>query len=64
MLGTRSHLRELQELDTALRGGRSLAYVYDAGRADVQAAAAEAVAAYAGSNGLDPSAFPSLLRLE
>ncbi|WP_121257855.1 pyridoxal phosphate-dependent decarboxylase family protein [Nocardioides ferulae] len=64
MLGTRSHLRELQELDTALRGGRSLAYVYDSGRADVQVAAAEAVAAYAGSNGLDPSAFPSLLRME
>ncbi|MGZ6752864.1 MAG: pyridoxal phosphate-dependent decarboxylase family protein [Nocardioides sp.] len=59
-----ARLRALQEGDLPVHGGRSLAYVFDSGRADVDRLAAEAVAMYAGSNGLDPSAFPSLLRME
>lgn len=59
-----SRLRELQAQDLAVHDGRSLAYVFDSGRSDVDAVAAEAVALYAGSNGLDPTAFPSLLEME
>ena len=59
-----SRLRELQAQDLAVHDGRSLAYVFDSGRSDVDAVAAEAVALYAGSDGLDPTAFPSLLEME
>lgn len=59
-----ARLRELQARDLALHDGRSLAYVFDSGRPDVDAVAARAVAMYAGSNGLDPTAFPSLLQME
>src|SRR6478609_4340324 len=47
-----------------VHGGRTLAYVYDSGLPDVDRIGREAVAAYAGSNGLDPTAFPSLLQME
>ncbi|HTW18183.1 MAG TPA: aminotransferase class V-fold PLP-dependent enzyme [Nocardioides sp.] len=57
-------LRELQAADLPVHGGRTLAYVYDSGLAEVDRVGREAVAAYAGSNGLDPTAFPSLLRME
>ncbi|MXG90357.1 aminotransferase class V-fold PLP-dependent enzyme [Nocardioides flavescens] len=57
-------LRALQAQDLPVLGGRTLAYVYDSGRADVDSIGREAVAAYAGSNGLDPTAFPSLLQME
>lgn len=57
-------LRELQSADLPVHGGRTLAYVYDSGLAEVDRVGREAVAAYAGSNGLDPTAFPSLLRME
>ncbi|GAB2451499.1 aminotransferase class V-fold PLP-dependent enzyme [Nocardioides hungaricus] len=57
-------LREMQEIDLPVRGGRTLAYVYDSGLPDVDRIGREAVAAYAGSNGLDPTAFPSLLQME
>lgn len=60
----RSRLTELQGEDLPVHGGRTLAYVYDSGLAEVDAAAREAVAAFAGSNGLDPTAFPSLLTME
>ncbi len=59
-----ARLRAMQSADLPVHGGRTLAYVYDSGLADVDAAGREAVAAYAGSNGLDPTAFPSLLRME
>ena len=64
MTDTLARLREMQADDLALHGGRSLAYVYDAGREDVDAIVGEAVAMYAGANGLDPTAFPSLLAME
>ena len=57
-------LRALQARDLPVHGGRTLAYVYDSGLPDVDAVGAEAVALYAGSNGLDPTAFPSLLAME
>ena len=54
----------LQAADLPVHGGRTLAYVYDSGLPDVDRIGREAVAAYAGSNGLDPTAFPSLLAME
>ncbi|GAW48550.1 MULTISPECIES: pyridoxal phosphate-dependent decarboxylase family protein [unclassified Nocardioides] len=59
-----SRLRTMQAADLPVHGGRTLAYVYDSGLPDVDRIGREAVAAYAGSNGLDPTAFPSLLRME
>lgn len=59
-----ARLRALQDGDLPVHGGRTLAYVYDSGLADVDRVAREAVAAFAGSNGLDPTAFPSLLQME
>jgi glutamate/tyrosine decarboxylase-like PLP-dependent enzyme len=57
-------LRERQAADVPVTGGRTLAYVYDSGIEEADRAGREAVAAYAGSNGLDPTAFPSLLAME
>lgn len=59
-----ARLRGLQAGDLPVHGGRTLAYVYDSGLPDVDRVGREAVAAYAGSNGLDPTAFPSLLTME
>ena len=59
-----ARLKALQAADLPVHGGRTLAYVYDSGLPDVDRIGREAVAAYAGSNGLDPTAFPSLLRME
>lgn len=60
----RARLAALQAGDLPVHGGRTLAYVYDGGLTEVDALAREAVAAFAGSNGLDPTAFPSLLAME
>ncbi|WP_232679176.1 aminotransferase class V-fold PLP-dependent enzyme [Nocardioides sp. R-C-SC26] len=60
----RRRLDELRANDLPVHGGRTLAYVYDSGLAEVDAVGREAVAAFAGTNGLDPTAFPSLLRME
>ena len=59
-----ARLREMQAGDLPVHGGRTLAYVYDSGLAEVDEVGRAAVAAYAGSNGLDPTAFPSLLTME
>ncbi|GAA5142801.1 aminotransferase class V-fold PLP-dependent enzyme [Nocardioides marinquilinus] len=59
-----ARLAELQAGDLPVHGGRTLAYVYDSGLPEVDRVAREAVAAFAGSNGLDPTAFPSLLTME
>ncbi|WP_246210568.1 aminotransferase class V-fold PLP-dependent enzyme [Nocardioides piscis] len=59
-----ARMRALQALDLPVHGGRTLAYVYDSGDDEVDRIAREAVAAYAGSNALDPTAFPSLLTME
>jgi glutamate/tyrosine decarboxylase-like PLP-dependent enzyme len=60
-------LRQLEQLranDLPTHGGRTLAYVYDSGMADADALGKRALAMYASTNGLDPTAFPSLLAME
>ena len=59
-----ARMRAMQAADLPVHGGRTLAYVYDGGDAEVDRIGREAVAAYAGSNALDPTAFPSLLQME
>jgi glutamate/tyrosine decarboxylase-like PLP-dependent enzyme len=60
----RGLLAGMRSRDLPTRGGRTLAYVYDSGLEEVDALAAEVVAAFAGTNGLDPTAFPSLAAME
>ncbi|WP_226963703.1 aminotransferase class V-fold PLP-dependent enzyme [Nostocoides sp. F2B08] len=60
----RRRLDELRAHDLPTHGGRTLAYVYDSGLADVDALGREALGMFASTNGLDPTAFPSLLRME
>lgn len=64
LAGPLERLHAMQAADLPVHGGRTLAYVYDGGDPDVDRIGREAVAAYAGSNALDPTAFPSLLRME
>ncbi|MBI2568009.1 MAG: aspartate aminotransferase family protein [Candidatus Schekmanbacteria bacterium] len=49
--------------DLKWRTGKAWAYVFDAGR-EAEEVCKKAYAAYLSENGLDPTAFPSLLRLE
>ncbi|MEV6971766.1 aspartate aminotransferase family protein [Hamadaea sp. NPDC051192] len=57
-------LRELRAADLPTQGGRTTAYVYDSGRPEVRAAAQAAYLEMLEVNGLDPTAFPSIVRLE
>lgn len=60
-------LRRLEQLrsdDLPTHGGRTLAYVYDSGLADADDIGRQALALYGSTNGLDPTAFPSLLAME
>lgn len=57
-------LRALRADDLPTHGGRTLAYVYDSGLAGLDELAAGAHALASSANGLDPTAFPSLLRME
>lgn len=57
-------LRALRAGDLPTHGGRTLAYVYDSGLSGLDELAAGAHALASSANGLDPTAFPSLLRLE
>ncbi|MDP3967163.1 MAG: aminotransferase class V-fold PLP-dependent enzyme [Nocardioides sp.] len=57
-------LHALQAGDLPTHGGRTLAYVYDSGLAEADEVGRQAVAAFASSNGLDPTAFPSMLTME
>ncbi|MFI5867782.1 pyridoxal phosphate-dependent decarboxylase family protein [Streptomyces sp. NPDC051546] len=59
-----AELRSLREGDAPTRGGRTFAYVYDAGLDGLDELAAAAYTAYATVNGLDPTVFPSVARLE
>ena len=54
--------RQTDDLDT--HGGRTWAYVYDAGRPDAEAVATDAYVAAMHENALDPTVFPSVLDLE
>ena len=60
----RAALDSLRAQDLPTHGGRTLSYVYDSGLAEADAIGREALAAFASTNGLDPTAFPSLARLE
>jgi glutamate/tyrosine decarboxylase-like PLP-dependent enzyme len=57
-------LEKMREHDLPTHGGRTLAYVYDSGLAEADQVGRTALASYASSNGLDPTAFPSLLQME
>ncbi|MGB3437547.1 MAG: aminotransferase class V-fold PLP-dependent enzyme [Actinophytocola sp.] len=57
-------LRALRAGDLPTHGGHTLAYVYDSGLAGLDDLAARAHALASSANGLDPTAFPSLLRME
>ncbi|MEO6204195.1 MAG: aspartate aminotransferase family protein [Mycobacteriales bacterium] len=59
-----AQLQEYRKGDLPARGGRTFAYVYDAGRPEVDEVAHQAYSAFMDVNGLDPTVFPSLLRLE
>ncbi|MFJ7128937.1 pyridoxal phosphate-dependent decarboxylase family protein [Streptomyces sp. NPDC098101] len=59
-----AELRGLREADAPTRGGRTFAYVYDAGVEGLDELAAAAYTAFATVNGLDPTVFPSVARLE
>lgn len=50
------------DLDT--KGGRTWAYVYDPGRPDIDRVGKAALIEYYDENSLDPTVFPSLLRME
>ncbi len=57
-------LRTMRSGDLPTHGGRTLAYVYDSGLAGLDELAMSAYALASATNGLDPTAFPSLLRME
>ena len=60
----REALATLRAADLPTHGGRTLSYVYDSGIAEADAIGREAVAAFGATNGLDPTAFPSLTAME
>ncbi|WP_338748697.1 pyridoxal phosphate-dependent decarboxylase family protein [Janibacter alittae] len=60
----RAALADLRAGDLPTHGGRTLSYVYDSGIAAVDEIGREALTAFAASNGLDPTAFPSLAAME
>ncbi|MEP9415506.1 aminotransferase class V-fold PLP-dependent enzyme [Gordonia sp. VNQ95] len=60
-------LRRLDSLradDAPTHGGHVLSYVYDSGVAELDDLARRAAAAVSGVNGLDPTTFPSVARME
>ncbi len=59
-----STLATLRSHDLATSGGGAFAYVYDPGELAASKLAAEVYMQFLGSNGLDPTAFPSLLQFE
>lgn len=59
-----ARLCALQQGDLPTHGGRLLAYVYDSGLAEADEIGRQALALYGATNGLDPTAFPSLRTLE
>ena len=59
-----AELTALQTEDLPTHGGATMAYVYDSGRAGLEELAAAAQAAFQWTNALDPTAFPSVARIE
>jgi sphinganine-1-phosphate aldolase len=62
--GLLERLAALRAGDLPTHGGRTLAYVYDSGLADADEVGRRALAMFAATNGLDPTAFPSLAAME
>jgi len=60
----RARVDALRGQDLPTHGGRTLAYVYDSGVASADVIGREVLAAFSSTNGLDPTAFPSLLQME
>lgn len=60
----RAALAGLRAGDLPTHGGRTLSYVYDSGIAAADEIGREALTAFAATNGLDPTAFPSLAAME
>ncbi|MFD5632942.1 pyridoxal phosphate-dependent decarboxylase family protein [Streptomyces sp. NPDC127077] len=59
-----AELAVLTAADLPTRGGNTTAYVYDSGRPEVREAAEQAYLTMMEVNGLDPTAFPSIVTLE
>lgn len=59
-----ARLRALQAGDLPTHGGSTLAYVYDSGLQEADEIGRQALALYGATNGLDPTVFPSLRKLE
>jgi glutamate/tyrosine decarboxylase-like PLP-dependent enzyme len=59
-----AELTALQAVDVPTHGGATMAYVYDSGREGLEELAAAAQAAFQWTNALDPTAFPSVARIE
>lgn len=59
-----ARLTALRAGDLPVHGGRTMAYVYDSGLEGLDDLANAAQAAFAGVNGLDMTAFPSVVELE
>ena len=59
-----AELRALRAADLPVRGGTTWAYVYDSGSDSAHEVAARAYAEMLDVNGLDPTAFPSVVALE
>ncbi|MEJ2871819.1 aminotransferase class V-fold PLP-dependent enzyme, partial [Actinomycetospora sp. OC33-EN08] len=59
-----AELEALRAHDLPTHGGRTLAYVYDSGLAEADAVGRAALASFGATNGLDPTAFPSLAAME
>jgi glutamate/tyrosine decarboxylase-like PLP-dependent enzyme len=59
-----AELARLKAADLPVRGGQVTAYVYDTGRAEVHELASRAYLEMLEVNGLDPTAFPSIVALE
>lgn len=59
-----AQLEELRAHDLPTHGGRTWAYVYDSAMPAIDDLASRAYVAYLPVNGLDPTVFPSLVKLE
>ncbi|MFW0793126.1 aminotransferase class V-fold PLP-dependent enzyme [Gordonia sp. CPCC 205515] len=59
-----AQLARLRADDAPTHGGRVLSYVYDSGLAELDELARAAAASVQSVNGLDPTAFPSVARME
>ncbi|MGB3764335.1 MAG: aminotransferase class V-fold PLP-dependent enzyme, partial [Ornithinimicrobium sp.] len=59
-----SRLSAYREHDAPTHGGRVLSYVYDSGRPELDALAADAARMLQTVNGLDPTTFPSVALME